>query len=51
MPASDKRTSLLCDDISGNEREFNGGFLQVFFKHGIPSICEQDLTDNEEVKV
>jgi hypothetical protein len=21
----------------------------VFFKHGIPSICEQDLTDNEEV--
>jgi len=23
----------------------------VFFKHGIPSICEQDLTDNEEVSV
>ena len=22
----------------------------VFFKHGIPSICEQDLTDNEEVR-
>ena len=22
----------------------------VYFKHGIPSICEQDLTDNEEVR-